>query len=242
MAFTFDAVGPSGGGGQRGTYSTAPSWSHVVGSGTHNIVIVFATMDRDVGFNNSDTVRTLACTIAGSSATDLPGVNKKQSGSDAETVGYIQAWYATDVATGSQTITVTPTGWGGSDHVVCGSISLTADGALSISSGDVSANNSKTDPLSKAVTSDTSKYVFAGECDGAPTAGVASGATARVTNNVGSQSAAGGLCIATQPGAATVTITWSTSGDWHAGIYGSVTEAGGGGGPTVKKLAALGVG
>lgn len=227
MAVAFDAVSNAN---NENNVSTTMSWTHTP-VGTPSSVGVSAQIYNDTA--NSIT----SITYGGSSLTKMPG---STSGSQGGFSSHTEIWGSDGLtlATGAQTIVITFAAVG--SYCQAGAITVTGSNTTTcFSAAAVNDNASSTTP-SVTIASATGELVMdqtANSAGQVPTAGGSQ--TSRYTYNPAGLFAGGG---STQPGAASVTMSWTIAANSWTISAASFKAAGGGGGARPRTLVMLGVG
>lgn len=193
--------------------TTSPvSWSHA--GGTPTLALVQVAVDCAT----SDASYTLSVTYG---ATTMTSLQRWESGGAAQTTGYIEVFYTTSPAAGTQTVTATLGGSGGTLTGLCGG-ALTFTGATAVSAAvhsDSNAANAATGSLNIPTTSASNMLAaFVGNGSGSTvfTAGpavydyqVRADTTHACGNSAGGHAAGTG---------STVSVTWTQTSDFYAAI------------------------
>jgi len=208
MATAFDAVGPSAA-GTSSTSSTNLSWTHTVGAGATNPIIVVAVALDPTG---ADTGITMSATCATVPMTTITPIVESFSASS--TGGYLQVWWTpVPVSTGSNAIVVSVAG-GTPKDLTGGSLSFTSAAMMQPGSAYILQG---TGSVSIPVTASTTNNTIAGFL-GAGDAIGASSNTAQFSNNLQGTSGnlMGNIAGSTAPGnsSGTVNIVWANGGTY----------------------------
>jgi len=203
MALAYDAVGPSGGGGTFTNATNVISWTHTVGAGvTNGIIIIAAQCDvAGSGF-------TMSATCTSGSVASL-GLISASGQTSSPTVSFVQMWIVTGVSTGANTVQVTastqPTDLGG------GSVSFSgysSDGTLATASSTSTTANATVSSTTNA----NGNTVIAATGAGLTITAASSPSVSRVLNNGagGGGDDMGNIAIATWPSTGSaLTTNWA---------------------------------
>jgi hypothetical protein len=200
VAVAFDSVGPSSA-GQGTTGGTTLTWTHtIVAGGANTGVIVLAALDA-----NPDGGFSMTATFGGVSMTSLGTVH-----SNATTQGFLQAWWLLNVATGANTVTVTPSG-GTPDDMEGGSIAFT--GAASHSTAATATGSSAAPSVTTATTTTGGLCVGGAAAGGNITSATAPSTSRFIINQRGlAGDDVGNAAGATSPSTgSTVTMAWASA-------------------------------
>lgn len=150
MAVVFDAVGPSATGTSvSGAPPSGLTWSHTC-TGTNRLLVVGVAYAAGGAYGGNDSTASMSATYNGVSMTSA-GIRH----SNDATVGFAQLFYLVAPATGSNTVSVSISGWGGNTvEVLGGSVSFTGvSQSTPIQNFTTAAGSSSSPSLSVATSS-----------------------------------------------------------------------------------------
>ncbi|MDH5318414.1 MAG: DUF4347 domain-containing protein, partial [Nitrospira sp.] len=185
-----------------GTTASSLTWSHTVGAGSNGILIV------DVSMYTTSGITVSSITYGGTALTYI--------GSDTSSKDHVEMWYLKAPETGTANIVVTLTG---STSIAAGATNFFGVDQTT-SYGSLTTGNGSGDP-SITVASATGELVVDAVSDrDVDSESVGAGQTVLLTNKAGTNASDAWVGSSTEAGAASVTMSWTTSGggagEWAA--------------------------
>ena len=195
-----DAVGP----GNMVVNIPAMSWNHTC-SGSNRLLVVGVAM----GTSTSDASAVLSVTYAG-----IPMVPAGKRHANDQSAGFAQLFYLVAPPTGTNTVTVTETGYTGSSYTMeGGSTSFTGVNQTTPEQNNLSAVGYSPAPT-LSVPSTIGHMVVDVVVGGSSISG--SGQTLEWMNNENDNTGGGNAAQSTAAGAPSVTMSYTTGSDWWA--------------------------
>lgn len=209
MAVAFDALGPGSSGSATGNV-TSINWNHTCGSGSNRLLVV------GVGMGGANPGVSISVTYGSSTLTSAGQVS-----SDNQADGFVQLFYLTAPASGTNTITVTNTG-GQSRDLLGGSLTFTGVDQTTPIANTTTNFGADTNPTVTVTSASGNMVVDAVVC-GSPL--LSSNQTLQWMNNLNGNTAAGNAAQSTASGASSVTMSYSSNNDWWGIIATSIRAA-----------------